>query len=124
MNGSVVACLLCGTSTSARTWNPSTPYRTVCLQCGKLSRTRRTPHARLTAPREVLHDHYEESFSYIREREKERDRLFLILIALISLLALEIQYPINFRGAVGTLTLLGIELNVDVSVQHELITDE
>jgi hypothetical protein len=66
------------------------------------------------APRlEVLHDHYKESFSYIRERERERDRLFLILIALFALLALEIQYPINFRGAVGTLTFFGIELNVD-----------
>jgi hypothetical protein len=62
---------------------------------------------------EVLHDHYKESFSYIRERERERDRLFLVLIALFALLALEIQYPINFRGAVGTLTFLGIELNVD-----------
>src|SRR5215217_8064842 len=57
---------------------------------------------------EVLHDHYKESFSYIRERERERDRLFLILIALFALLALEIQYPINFRGAVGTLTVLVI----------------
>jgi hypothetical protein len=62
---------------------------------------------------EVLHDHYKESFSYIRERERERDRLFLILIALFALLALQIQYPINFKGAVGTLTFLGIELNVD-----------
>jgi hypothetical protein len=61
---------------------------------------------------EVLHDHYKESFSYIRERERERDRLFLILIALFALLALEIQYPINFGDAVGTLTFLGIELNV------------
>jgi hypothetical protein len=62
---------------------------------------------------EVLHDHYKESFLYIRERERERDRLFLILIALFALLALEIQYPINFKGAVGTLSFLGIELNVD-----------
>ena len=62
---------------------------------------------------EILHDHYKESFSYIRERERERDRLFLILIALFALLALEIQYPINFKGAVGTLKFLGIELNVD-----------
>src|SRR5215208_7106698 len=62
---------------------------------------------------EVLHDHYKESFSYIRERERERDRLFLILIVLFALLALEIQYPINFRGAVGILTFLGIELNVE-----------
>src|SRR5215210_6052030 len=75
-------------------------------------------------PIEVLHDHYKESFSYIRERERERDRLFLILIALFALLALEIQYPINFRSAVGTLRFLGIELNVDVSVYQELITDE
>jgi hypothetical protein len=62
---------------------------------------------------EVLHDHFKESFSYIRERERERDRLFLILIALFALLALEIQYPINFKGAVGTLSFLGVELNVD-----------
>src|SRR3712207_25393 len=61
---------------------------------------------------EVLHDHYKESFSHIRERERERDRLFLILIVLFALLALEIQYPINFRGPGGTLTFLGIELNV------------
>ncbi len=61
---------------------------------------------------EILHDHYRESFSYIRERERERDRLFLILIALFALLALEIQYPINFRGAVGDLTILGVKLNV------------
>jgi len=71
--------------------------------------TRMSDSARL----EVLHDHYKESFSYIREKERERDRLFLILIALFALLALEIQYPINFRGAVGTLSFLGIELNVD-----------
>jgi hypothetical protein len=60
---------------------------------------------------EVLHDHYKESFSYIRERERERDRLFLILIALFALLALQIQYPINFRGALSSITFLGIELD-------------
>ena len=53
-------------------------------------------HRMPDSPRlEVLHDHYKESFSYIRERERERDRLFLILIALFALLALEIQYPIK-----------------------------
>jgi hypothetical protein len=62
---------------------------------------------------EVLHDHYKESFSYIREWERERDRLFLILIALFALLAFEIQYPINVKTALGTLTFFGIELNVD-----------
>jgi len=71
---------------------------------------------------EILHDHYKESFSYIREREKERDRLFLIPIALFALLALEIQYPINFRGAVGTLNFLGIELNVNALPLPALLT--
>ena len=27
---------------------------------------------------EVLHDHYKESFLYIREREKQRDRLLCL----------------------------------------------
>jgi hypothetical protein len=70
------------------------------------------PYARLTALRGAARP-LQGKLPYIRERERERDRLFLILIALFALLVLEIQYPINFRGAVGTLTFLGIELNVD-----------
>ncbi len=34
---------------------------------------------------EVLHDHYKETFSQIREREKLRDQLLLALIGLFEL---------------------------------------
>src|SRR5215216_1754172 len=61
---------------------------------------------------DILHDHYKESFAYIREREKERNRLFLILIALFALLALEIQYPINFQGALSKIKVLDVEVEL------------
>lgn len=50
---------------------------------------------------DVMHDHYKESFSYIRERERQRDRLFLVLIGLFALLFFETQYPRGFGGALG-----------------------
>jgi hypothetical protein len=50
---------------------------------------------------DVLHDHYKESFSHVREREKQRDWLFLILIGLFALLSLQILYPADFGGALG-----------------------
>lgn len=61
---------------------------------------------------EVLHDHYKESFSYIREREKERDRLFLVLIALFVLLAFEIQYATDFLSTLSAITILGVKANL------------
>lgn len=61
---------------------------------------------------EVLHDHYKESFSYIRERERLRDRLFLALIGLFALLVLEIQYPASFGGALGSASILGTEIDL------------
>lgn len=61
---------------------------------------------------DVLHDHYKESFSYIRERERQRDRLFLVLIGLFALLVLEIQYPTNFGGALGNFRVSGAEVDL------------
>lgn len=61
---------------------------------------------------EVLHDHYKDSFSYIREREKERDRLFLVLIALFVLLAFEIQYATDFLSALSAITIMGVKANL------------
>ena len=54
---------------------------------------------------EILHDHYKETFSLIREREKQRDLFFLVLIGLFALLIIEVQYPINFSGAIGKLSM-------------------
>ena len=61
---------------------------------------------------DVLHDHYKESFSHIREREKQRDRLFLVLIGLFALLSLQILYPTDFGGALGPLKVSGAEVDI------------
>lgn len=61
---------------------------------------------------EVLHDHYKESFSYIRGREKQRDRLFLVVLGLLTLIALEILYPTDFDGALGRVEILGAQMDI------------
>ncbi len=61
---------------------------------------------------DILNDHYKDSFSHIRERETLRDRLFLVLIGLFGLLAFEIQFPANFGGVFGKLSVAGAELNL------------
>ena len=61
---------------------------------------------------DVLHDHYKESFSLIRERERQRDRLFLALIGLFALLVFEVQYPAGFGGALGPLKVAGAEVDL------------
>jgi hypothetical protein len=61
---------------------------------------------------EVLHDHYKESFSYIRDREKQRDRLFLIVLGLLTLIAVEILYPADFDGALGRFELSGAQVDI------------
>jgi len=65
---------------------------------------------------QVLHDHYKESFAYIREREKQRDRLFLILVALFGLLAFEVLYP---TALIQALPAIGVPVvNAEVDVRH------
>lgn len=54
---------------------------------------------------DILHDHYKESFSHIREREKYRDRLFLVLIGLFALLIFEVGYPIQFGGSLDSVSV-------------------
>ncbi len=72
--------------------------------------------------REILHDHYKETFQYIRERETLRDRLFLVLIGLYALLAVQIQYPRKFDGTVETINFLGIQIDVNSLPLAALLT--
>ncbi|MCG8605328.1 hypothetical protein MJD09_10050 [bacterium] len=60
----------------------------------------------------ILHDHYKESFSYIRQREKQRDRLFLIIIALLGLLGFQILYPTGLAETIEKITIGGAELEI------------
>ncbi len=62
---------------------------------------------------DILHDHYKESFALIREREKSRNRLFLLVILLVGILFLQIQYPINFKAAIGNLKLPNASFSLD-----------
>lgn len=62
---------------------------------------------------DLLHDHYKESFAYIREREKGRNRLFLLVILLAGALFLQIQYPLNFKAAIGDLKLPNASLSLE-----------
>lgn len=60
----------------------------------------------------ILHDHYKESFLYIRDREKHRDRLFLLIIALIGILFLEIQYVEIFPNIFKNINLESFNLDL------------
>lgn len=60
---------------------------------------------------DVLHDHYKDTFARLREAEKLRDRLFIWVIIVFALLALEIGYPLAFRGTAGTLDAGGGKLD-------------
>jgi hypothetical protein len=61
----------------------------------------------------ILHEHYNESFNLIRKREEQRDFLFFILIVVFVILILQIQYPANFGGAIGKVSILGAEIDLN-----------
>jgi hypothetical protein len=61
---------------------------------------------------EILHDHYKETFTRIREAEQSRDRLFLWVIVLFALLSLEIGYPATVGPSLGKVSVLGGEINL------------
>lgn len=61
---------------------------------------------------DILNDHYKESFSYIRERERARDRAFSIIILIIGALFLQIQYPTDFQGSLGNISIQDAVINL------------
>jgi len=61
---------------------------------------------------EILHDHYKETFTRLREAEASRDRLLIWVIGLFALLILEIGYPAAVGGTLGKLSVVGGELNL------------
>jgi hypothetical protein len=61
---------------------------------------------------DILHDHYKDSFAYIREREKQRDRLFLYLVGVLGLLFLEVQYPATLQQLLAEVSAEGAKMNV------------
>ncbi len=61
---------------------------------------------------EILHDHYKETFARVREVEASRNRLFLWVIGLYALLILEIGYSATIGSGLGSLNLVGLEINL------------
>jgi hypothetical protein len=61
---------------------------------------------------DLLHDHYKDTFTLMRDREKQRDRTFLVVIVLYALLTFEIQYPASFRSSLGTINIGGNQLQL------------
>jgi hypothetical protein len=55
----------------------------------------------------LLHDHYKETFSYIRDRERQRDRLFLVVIGLFGLLTTAILFSAGFSIALKEVGIAG-----------------
>jgi hypothetical protein len=61
---------------------------------------------------DTLHDHYKETHALIRDAERQRDRSFLFMTLLYVVLVFEVEYPANFRGSLGTVTVAGGQLQV------------
>lgn len=61
----------------------------------------------------ILHDHYKDTFTHIREREKQRDRLFLIVIAALGALVLQLTYTAAATKIVAEVEVLGVKVQVD-----------
>jgi hypothetical protein len=60
----------------------------------------------------LLHEHYNQTFSLIREREKQRDNLFLVMVALFGVLFLAVQYPANFQALFSEVSTPGAKLDL------------
>jgi len=60
----------------------------------------------------ILHDHYKETFSHIRERERQRNRLFVLIVALIGILFIEISYSDIFPKIFENINLGSFNLDL------------
>ena len=60
----------------------------------------------------VLHDHYKDTFSHIRERERQRGRLFLIVLGLIALVLFQLHHSLLLQQAVTEVSIAGFKLNL------------
>lgn len=62
---------------------------------------------------DILHDHYKDTFTRLRESEQARDRLFLWLIALFAVLIVETSYPAAVGASLGKVTILSADLSLE-----------
>lgn len=62
----------------------------------------------------ILHDHYKESFSHICSLEKNRDRFYIIVILIVGALFLQVQFPLNIKGALKNVTVQDISLDLSL----------
>lgn len=70
----------------------------------------------------VLHDHYKDSFSHIRDWEKQRDRQFLIIVGIIGALYFEALYPTNLLAALSDSSAQKAGINIAAFPMPALIS--
>lgn len=59
----------------------------------------------------VLHDHYKDTFSYIKQKERQRDRTFYLVVVIIGFLFLGVTYPTTVKEIFteGTIANIGFD---------------
>lgn len=62
--------------------------------------------------KEILYDHYKDTFTHIRDREKQRNRSFFIVVAIIGLLFIEVGYPESLTQLLGEADASPIKLSL------------
>jgi len=61
----------------------------------------------------VIHDHYKDTFAYIREREAQRDKLFVVLALLLTLHLMIIRYAAAIANTAATVSVLGVSVDIE-----------
>jgi hypothetical protein len=62
----------------------------------------------------LIHDHYKDTFKYIRERERQRDWFFGFIIIFYGALFLGIQYPSQFSTIFTQVNTESVGINLSV----------
>jgi hypothetical protein len=70
----------------------------------------------------ILHDHYKDSFGYIREREERRDRLFIIVVILLATTVLLLRYASALPDFGATVSIFGMSVAVEIVPVPALIS--
>lgn len=70
----------------------------------------------------ILHDHYKESFSLIREMEKRRDRFFILIIAITGGLLFGVQYSESIPSMIKFISIGFVNFDLSLTPYFVLIS--
>lgn len=61
---------------------------------------------------QLLHDHYKDTFTLIRDRERQRDRLFLVVLGLYGVIAVAVLFSVSFSAALKNAEVAGVKADL------------